>query len=426
MTATRRATLSTFAVLVGLCAFDVQAAPNRIDGVRVSAVDEGTIIEIAGQYAPNFTTFRQDSPKRVIVDVAESQLHGVPGRIHGDGRLVKNVTTSQIGEYPHGISRVIIALAKEAEYRITTRGGSLLVQLSPGTGGLMVSAGVPISPTFSSNRRQEIQLPLEITPPPDADRAHAHALPIEDENSPNDPDEPRDPEFSEPQTTVKTTRGQKPIRLAMVDKKTKPVRRIQPRSQPVNTQVAQAQEPEPVDEEDQALEEPDENMGNEDTTTEDLPPSTPPPPAVEESEVDDTPPPPPAVEEVTADAEPDPMEFEDRLDASATLKHMTWMGFQQTMESSRVFIKTNAPVRFHVTEEGDDLVVLELENTRIPLRNNRRFLDTHFFDTAITMITPREIEGASRNVRIEIQIKSKVPYTSGQDDNMVYLDFQRP
>jgi colicin import membrane protein len=161
----------------------------------------------------------------------------------------------------------------------------------------------------------------------------------------------------------------------------------------------------------------------------------PPPPedsgAVDVPESPDAVPPPPAddgygeaVEDVPA--APEYSEVEERVEVSGVLKDMTWVGFQQTMESSRVFIKTTEPVRFHVTEEGTTLVVLELENTRIPMRNNQRFLDTHFFDTAVTMITPREIEGASRNVRIEIQLRDKVPYTSGQDENMVFLDFQRP
>jgi hypothetical protein len=114
------------------------------------------------------------------------------------------------------------------------------------------------------------------------------------------------------------------------------------------------------------------------------------------------------------------------VEVTSAMKDMTWLGFQQTAEASRVFIKTNEPVRYRVVEEGDDLVVLELENTRIPLRNNRRFLDTHFFNTAVTMITPREIEGVSRNVRVEIQLRHKVPYSATQEDNVVYLRFERP
>ncbi len=155
------------------------------------------------------------------------------------------------------------------------------------------------------------------------------------------------------------------------------------------------------------------------------------PPPAEEDDFEPLPPPPEddafgrVEEEVPADPAYSEVE-QERIEIDGALKDMTWVGFQQTLEASRVFIKTNEPVRYHVTEEGDELVVIELENTRIPLRNNQRFLDTHFFDSAVTMVTPREIEGVSRNVRIEIQLRNKVPYRTGRDDNMVYLDFQRP
>ena len=145
------------------------------------------------------------------------------------------------------------------------------------------------------------------------------------------------------------------------------------------------------------------------------PPPPPPPPAEEEEEV----PPPP--EEYIA-----PAPAEERVEISSAIKNMTWLGFQQTRDSSRVFIKTTEPVKFHVVEEGRNLIVLELENTRIPVTNNTRFLDTHFFDSAVTMVVPREIEGISRNVRVEIQLRNRVPYTSGQEGNLVYINFQRP
>ena len=138
-------------------------------------------------------------------------------------------------------------------------------------------------------------------------------------------------------------------------------------------------------------------------------------------------PPPP---EETAPPPPPPdtyaSEGEERVEISSAVKHMTWLGFQQTSNASRVFIKTNEPVEYRTSEEGDNLVVLELENTTIPLRNNRRFLDTHFFDSAITLITPREIHGVGRNVRVEIQIKRRVPYRVGREDNLVFINFERP
>ncbi|NMB77232.1 MAG: AMIN domain-containing protein, partial [Myxococcales bacterium] len=122
--------------------------PNRIHDVRLSLQSGNAVVEIAGERAPNFTSFKQDNPRRIIVDVAESDLGNVPDLIRGDGKLVNEISTRRYGRPPHSVSRVVIALNHEAEYRVTSRGGSLFVHVMPGAGGLLVSAGVPLSPEF--------------------------------------------------------------------------------------------------------------------------------------------------------------------------------------------------------------------------------------------------------------------------------------
>ncbi len=493
-------------VIIGLVAFSfnalflpsAMAASNRIHGVTVSTQGQATVVEITGERAPNFTTFKQDSPRRVIVDVAESDLGGVPGSIRGDGNIVSNVTTAQYGSPPHGISRFIIGLKREAEYRVTTQGGSLYVHITPGAGGLLVSAGVPVAPKRQSSpgavaghAKDDLDLPLDVAPSAEADA----------ENAPESKKAQAEP-VTNPETKAGTDESEPtPALVAMAD--TSPTRDTQPPADsgtavPAESSAGQvlaqsdetddadsADDGEDVDEVDEAdseaddLEEVDESGSEDDSmddsvddavpvsdevddsgdTEEEVPPPPPPPPAAEEEEEVPPPPPPAAEEEEEVPPPPPPAaeeedevpppaaavedtteeevpqipatdsgnysEVEDKVEISGAMKDMTWVGFQQTMEASRVFIKTNAPVKYHVTEEGDNLVVLELENTRIPLRNNTRFLDTHFFDSAVTMITPKEIEGVSQNVRIEIQLRSKVPFTAGQDENMVYLDFRR-
>jgi len=120
------------------------------------------------------------------------------------------------------------------------------------------------------------------------------------------------------------------------------------------------------------------------------------------------------------------LDKEEKVEISSAVKHMTWLGFQQTRDETRVVIKTTAPVEYRLLEEGENVVVLELHNTVIPVRNNQRYLDTHFFNSAVTMIVPREIEAVGRNVRVEIQLKSKVPYKAVREENIVYVDFAKP
>jgi hypothetical protein len=112
------------------------------------------------------------------------------------------------------------------------------------------------------------------------------------------------------------------------------------------------------------------------------------------------------------------------IDISGRQKRMLFVGFQQQAASSRVYVKTNEPVRYSVSEGVDKTVVLELENTRIAMRNNERFLDTSYFDTPVEKVSPEA--GPTRSVRIAIKLKESVPYQAKQDGNEVSLEFQRP
>jgi colicin import membrane protein len=518
MTLRGRAVL-VVAALVGV-AFPLSAFatnPNRIHGLKLTRQGDTAVVEIAGERAPNFTTFKQDAPRRVIVDVAECALGQVPADMQGDGGLIERITTAQYGEQPHGISRVVIGLTREAEYRVSTRGGSLFVVISPGAGGLLVSAGVPSAPERPARASEDLRLPMDVAPPPEADAeaadgdqeaglrvamaseaserpvAEAAEEPVEEPAAEPAPAEPAPVEPA----PVAAAPAPAPVQPKAVEPAPAPAPEPAPApaepvkvamAEPVREQpVARAPEPAPAkpiepaaravaqSDDSSSGEGPGEEGGGEEVEeVEEVPEvpeegsgeAAPPPPAAEEAPppaaeeapppaaeevpppaAEEVPPPaaeevpPPAAEEVPSAAEEVPSaaeevpppppearprsEVEERVEISGALKDMTWVGFQQTRESSRVFVKTNAPVKYRVVEEDGNLVVLELENAHIPVRNNRRFLDTHFFDTAVTLITPREIEGVSRNVRIEIQLRNRVPFTSGQEDNLVFINFQR-
>jgi colicin import membrane protein len=108
---------------------------------------------------------------------------------------------------------------------------------------------------------------------------------------------------------------------------------------------------------------------------------------------------------------------------TARRKTMTFVGFRKAGEASRIYVRTDEPVRYRISE-ADRVVVLELENTRIGIPNNQRFLDTSFFDTAVAMVRPEESE--TKSVRVEIQLKQSVPYQTQQKGNELYVEFERP
>jgi hypothetical protein len=561
-----------FLSLVFGVALPAVAAPaNRIHQVRLSQESGLTVVEIEGERALNFTTFKQDAPRRVVIDMAECSFTGVPRTIVGDGHLVETIATSEIAGGPHNISRVVISLSREVEYRVTARGGSLFIYLTPGTGGLLVSAGIPMAPeraepddsSDSSNtlKNTNLSLPLEenikpiqlamATPKDTTDRIEisveparegsslpvmepkptpvpapkqtpvvesrpvplpaAKPIPVVDPKPAPEPElkplpavEPkplpapkpapmREPKLaSAPEPTPDALVESKPLpvpKLApvieqkvapapapkpIVVAEVKPVPVPEPKPAPVveskpvyapetkpipvlkqKSEVVAMIQPQPIMDrkltpattqervtEKAPLESRAKSLKTERAVVSrsvDMVAEAPPPPSeIHEDKVEDISPPEPpkaATNEVHQPLKvksdetpyrPRATEFVSRVGISRSTKNMTWVGFQQTQDSSQVFVKTNEPVRYRIIEETAQLVILELENTKIPKRNDRRFLDTHFFNTAVTMITPREVYGPGHNVRIEIQLKDRVPYTTGQESNVVFIRFQLP
>ncbi|MBN9684059.1 MULTISPECIES: AMIN domain-containing protein [unclassified Corallococcus] len=108
---------------------------------------------------------------------------------------------------------------------------------------------------------------------------------------------------------------------------------------------------------------------------------------------------------------------------SSRRKTMTQIGFQQQPDSSRVFVRTNEPVRYTVNGSGNQ-VVLELENTRVVESNNTLPLDTHFFPSAVSRV--EAFSNAGQTVRVVIQLKQGVRYETRQEGGLITLDFPRP
>ncbi|MBN1960666.1 MAG: hypothetical protein JW841_06945 [Deltaproteobacteria bacterium] len=107
------------------------------------------------------------------------------------------------------------------------------------------------------------------------------------------------------------------------------------------------------------------------------------------------------------------------------IQDLTWVGFQQFQDASRVFVRTSDKAHYKVDSSRDNLVILILENAKVPLFNNTRPLLTQHFAGPITSIVAKPIEGASPSVNIEIRLLRKVTFNVSQTDTIVALDFSR-
>ncbi|HEY1127695.1 MAG TPA: AMIN domain-containing protein [Actinomycetota bacterium] len=110
---------------------------------------------------------------------------------------------------------------------------------------------------------------------------------------------------------------------------------------------------------------------------------------------------------------------EGGVEVSARRKTVTLVGF--VADKSRVFVRTNGPVRYTVSQADDKTVVLELENTAIHRRNDSRPLDTRFFGGPVVQVSPHR--GPSKTVRVAVTLRDKVGYQARQDGNEVSLQF---
>jgi colicin import membrane protein len=109
-------------------------------------------------------------------------------------------------------------------------------------------------------------------------------------------------------------------------------------------------------------------------------------------------------------------------EANSRRKALTFVGFDE--KGPRVYVRTNGPVRYSVSTGAKNTVVVELDNTSIPLHNNSRALDTAFFAGPVLRIQPER--GPKNSVRVAITLRDGVAYQAHQDGNEVSVQFRAP
>ena len=112
-------------------------------------------------------------------------------------------------------------------------------------------------------------------------------------------------------------------------------------------------------------------------------------------------------------------------DLAGEVRDLTWLGFQQFQDASRVYVKTTEPATYQLDDTKPGIVVITLENTNVSKRINKLPLDTRYFESPVRMVSVEIIEGASPSTRIVISLREDAAYKEVKQDNMLALDFQR-
>jgi hypothetical protein len=363
-----------------------QAPLNSITGVNV----KGGTVEIVGTKKPHFTTFTLPEPFRLVIDISEATLSGVKEDITVGNGTISGIRTASYGSDETAIARVVIGYERDVETDIQATGNSLVVSVVGG-GGAAVAAASPAAPGEVAGKATPATpggTEEQATVAAQADQKQQAAAAAQATTATQ-----AEPKQQAAQATV----------AAQADQKQQERATAQAAAAAQTDAEAQRQAQASAVAERKAQEESARVAARQ----------------AEQTRLADE----RAAREATAVAEKQRREDMARVTVSSRGKWMTMVGFKQEPTASRVFVRTNEPVTFNVTE-GDKLVVLELENTRIDMENNGRRLDTSFFDTSVASVDADA--GPSRTVRVAIQLKEQVSYQTRQDGNELSIEFQRP
>ncbi|MEE2902840.1 MAG: AMIN domain-containing protein [Myxococcota bacterium] len=111
-----------FALSVFVCSSGWAGEPKHstLSEITIDEVDNEIVVGIRGTKLPDFTSFTQRDPHRIIVDWAGSVLGDVPSNQPFERSLVRAIRTEQFSTESEKISRVTVELSLQSRYRFET------------------------------------------------------------------------------------------------------------------------------------------------------------------------------------------------------------------------------------------------------------------------------------------------------------------
>jgi len=390
-----------------------QEPVNTLNRVNISSDAYGIDINFDFNGPVSFTSMKLPNPPRIVLDFTDCKKGGsVKNSIKVESDGIKEVSFTQMGSSDAPILRATIVTATELDFNIEPTDNGISVKIA---GVKLASTAEPQDMTEVKPQNQEVAKP-EAKPEP-------QPSPVVAEVKPEAKPEPQpSPVVAEVKPEVKPEPQPSPV-VAEVKPEAKP----EPQPSPVVSEAKPEAKPEPQ-----------------------------PSPVVSEAkpEAKPEPQPSPVVSEVKPEAKPKPAKEEKkpkfkpapariassedirkekeeaqhietpRKKSSSGRNALTWIGFQMSANGSRIFVKTREEAEYTIKEKDDKTLVLEIYNTDIPKKNNRRPLDTSYFNSPVAYISPQLENGPMKVVKIEIKLKQRVPFITKQEANALYVDFE--
>ena len=458
----RLRTLLPAAALLAATAARGQAANlNVISKVEVEDAGANVVVSIRGSKPPNFTTFSMMDPPRFVIDLSESTFQNVPEDIRVENGVISVIKNLSYGSDATSIARIMVAFSREVDPPdVQTVGKTLVVKVAKPAGAPVAQGPSPeeaararaeadrkaseeakaradaearAAQEARAKAEQEAQAKAEQearakaeqeaqakaeqeakaraeAAPPAAPPAVAAAPPP----TPEIPDQARAEEEARAKAEAQA-RAQAEAE-ARVEAETKARAEAEARAKAeAETQArAQAEAEARVEAETKARAEAEARAKAEAEARASAK-------AAEETRGAEARPEPPVVASLPP-SRPEPVRPEPPALPSRP-SQVQEIGFKMLPEASRVFIRTTTPPSFTISEAGENLIRVELANTRVRRRNDTRFLDTSFFPSAVALVSPKR-QGSTYVV--EIKLKQRVPYQQKVEGDMLAIDFERP
>jgi len=121
-------------------------APNHVRDVKIRATDASTgaaEIEVIGTSAPVFNVRVEGGGRRLLVDIANSDVAGAKEAITQAVGVVGGVLTQGFKSEAGNMTRLSVSLTKQATYRVRAEGTTLKVSLTPSTTATSAAMGTP-------------------------------------------------------------------------------------------------------------------------------------------------------------------------------------------------------------------------------------------------------------------------------------------
>ena len=115
-----------------LLALVCAASTSGQERVELNAISKVEVkdgaVEIQGSRKPSYTTFTQPSPPRLVIDIFEATVQGVPAEQAVGRAGIVGVRTATFGSATSSVARVLIGLEKAIDYDVVPEGNRLIVR----------------------------------------------------------------------------------------------------------------------------------------------------------------------------------------------------------------------------------------------------------------------------------------------------------